>query len=218
MEWRKIAGYEGYYEVSDAGLVRSLDRYVTDSTGKTRLLTGKNMKQSCSINKHRNTEGYLVVNLHKNCVSAIAQVHRLVAETFIPNPDLYPTVNHIDGDKHNNNVENLEWVSYAKNNIHALKTKLRHPRGTPIKQIDEYGNVVHEYVSVCEASRQTGIGRSMISHCVNGREKSAGGFYWKRIEKCNDYLEKESTPDDELLVEVQELRTAEDIVCSGRNI
>lgn len=204
MEWREIAGYEGYYEVSNTGLVRSVDRYIVDSTGKTRLLTGINMKQSFSTNKHRNADGYLVVNLHKNCISTIAQVHRLVAEAFIPNPNLYPTVNHIDGNKHNNNVKNLEWASYTRNNTHALENKLRHPRGTHIRQIDSHGNTVCEYVSICEASRQTGIGRSMISHCVNGREKSAGGFYWERIEKCNDYLRNESTPDDELPAEVQE--------------
>lgn len=206
MEWKEIIGYEGYYEVSDTGLVRSLDRCIIDSSGKTRILTGINMKQSSNTNKHRNTDRYLVVNLHKNGISTIVQVHRLVAEAFIPNPNSYPTVNHIDGNKHNNNVKNLEWASYTRNNTHALETKLRRPRGTHIRQIDSCGNTVCEYVSVCEASRQTGIGRSMISHCINGREKLAGGFYWERIEKCNDYLRNESTPDDELPVEEQEPR------------
>lgn len=204
MEWKAISGYEGYYEVSNLGCVRSLDRYITNSIGATRLLTGMRMKPSFSKGRSGKYDGYLVVNLRKNGKSNIIPVHRLVANAFIPNPNLYPTVNHIDGDKHNNKVENLEWATYSQNNIHALETRLRNPRGVNIMQIDKDGNVIREYVSVCEAARQTGINRSMISHCVNGREKLAGGFQWKRIEKCNDYLQTESTPEDELLVEVQE--------------
>lgn len=206
MEWKDVVGFEGYYEVSDSGLVRSLDRYITDSRGITRLLRGSYMKQSENKNLKRCSDGYLVVNLHKHHISHVVQVHRLVAEAFIPNPCQYPTVNHIDGNKHNNNSKNLEWVSYAQNNIHALETKLRKPRGAHIAQVDGYGNIVRIYNSVCEASRETGIGRSMVSHCVNGRAKSAGEFSWRRIEKCNDYPMNGSTPDNELPAEVQEPR------------
>lgn len=90
------------------------------------------------------------------------------------------------------------------NNIHALNHGLRDPRGCVIVQKDTDGNVVSVYKSVCEASRCTGIGRSIISHCANGRVNTAGGFLWEKIEKCNDYLGYESTSEDELPMEVQE--------------
>ncbi len=202
--WKQISGYEGYYEVSDDGMVRSIDRYITDSTGKTRLLTGKPMKQTEASVGDRDTDGYFVVNLHKSHKSFVVPVHRLVAEAFIDNPNNYPTVNHKDGNKHNNAVDNLEWASYSMNNIHALNHGLRDPRGCVIVQKDTDGNVVGVYKSVCEASRCTGIGRSIISHCANGRVNTAGGFLWEKVEKCNDYLEYESTLEDELPMEVQE--------------
>ena len=200
MEWRAVHDYEGYYEVSDTGLVRSLDRTVVDSNGVSHMLSGQPMKQSLGAN------GYYVVNLHKDCKSYVACVHRLVAEAFLPNPSGHLTVNHIDGNKKNNDASNLEWASYSMNNQHAINSGLRHPRGTPVVQLDKNGNVVQRYVSVCEAARSTNIDRSMISHCVNGGGKLAGGYAWRRIEKCNDYLGNESTSEDELPMEAQEPR------------
>lgn len=204
--WKQVVGYEDYYEVSDTGEIRSVDRVIVDSTGKSRLLRGKIMKQSESMSRKRIGSGYLVVNLHKYHKSTVYPVHRLVAEAFIKNPNNYPTVNHIDGDKHNNTVDNLEWASYSMNNTHALENQLRLPRGCAVVQKTTNGTELIYYNSVSEASRLTGINRSLISHCVNGRIETAGGFIWEKIEKCNDYLDFESTPEDELPVEVQELQ------------
>lgn len=201
MIWKAIQGYEGYYEISDTGLIRSLDRVVPDTKTGSKCLKGKLMKQTESIGKARE-DGYYVVNLRKNHTGNVCQVHRLVAEAFIENPLGLPTVNHKDGNKHNNNVTNLEWASYSENNIHALENGLRSPRGTYIRQRSLDGSLISEFRSVCEASRITGIGRSMISHCVNGRVKSAGGFLWSKMDKCNDYLKDESTAEDELPLEV----------------
>lgn len=200
MIWRAIQGYEGYYEISDTGLVRSLDRVVPDAKLGSKKLKGKIMKQTESVGKTRES-GYYVVNLRKNHTTNVCQVHRLVAETFIENPLGLPTVNHIDGNKHNNNVVNLEWASYSWNNIHALKNGLRDPRGTYIRQMNLDGSFVSDFKSVCEANRITGIGRAMISHCVNGRSKTAGGFLWSKVDKRNDYLGDESTAEDELPLE-----------------
>lgn len=202
MKWRTIEGYEGYYEVSDKGDVRSLDRIVPSGKHGTRKIYGRTMKLTQSYG--RNNDGYLVVNLRKDHTSKVIPVHRLVAKAFIQNPDNLPTVNHKDGDKTNNKVDNLEWASYSENNIHALDTGLRNPRGNMVAQYDMSKNIVGIYRSACEASRATGIGRGMISHCLNHRANSAGGYIWKKIEKCNDYLGDESTAEDELPLEVQE--------------
>ena len=170
--WKSIQGYEGYYEVSDNGDVRSVDRYVKNHGDFVRKLNGKMMKQTIANN------GYYVVNLRKNRTSNVVCVHRLVAEAFIENPEHKDTVNHIDGNKLNNNVENLEWATYSENNVHAITTKLRSPRGNRIFQYDKMGNLVAEYPSACEASRVTGIGREVISACLNHYVQSAGGFVW----------------------------------------
>lgn len=202
VQWRAIKGYEGYYEVSDNGCVRSLDRVVFDRNYNARKIQGRTMKLTRSHG--RNNDGYLVVNLRKNFTARVIPVHRLVAETFIPNPGKLPTVNHKDGDKTNNEVNNLEWTPYSKNNLHALNAGLRNPRGNRVVQCDMSDNAISIYRSVSDAARATGIGRGMISHCLNHRANSAGGYLWRRVEKCNDYLGNGSTTEDELPLEVQE--------------
>lgn len=179
--WKEIKGFEGYYEVSDSGEVRSLNRIVCESkgvhAGKEKMLKGKMMKQSLSGGRG----GYPVVNLHKNRVSSVRFVHTLVAEAFLPNPNHYPTVNHIDGNKQNNSVSNLEWASFSRNNMHALQTGLRSPRGNAIAQYTKDGVLVKTYKSACEAARENGFSRGMISHCLNGRAKTASGFVWRKL-------------------------------------
>lgn len=160
--------------------MRSLDRIVTGIDGVPHKLKGKIMNGTVSPGRN-GKDGYLVVNLRKNGKAHVVAIHLLVANAFIANPNNYPTVNHIDGNKYNNNVDNLEWASYAYNNTHALQTGLRKPRGTKIIQKDKKMKIISQYNSVCEASRKTGIGRSMISHCVNGRCKQAGGYYWEKL-------------------------------------
>lgn len=190
--WRQIEGYEGYYEVSDEGSVRSVDRFITDSNGNTRFLRGSIMKLSEATSRD-NTNGYLVVNLHKNHKSSVIPVHVLVANAFIPNEQNKPTVNHKDGNKHNNRVSNLEWSSYSENNTHAIETGLRKPRGTKVEQYTTSGEYVATYKSVTEAARKTGFSRGGISHCVNGRSSTSSGFVWKlsSIGKSNDYPDVE---------------------------
>ena len=108
-EWRSIPGYEGLYEVSNLGRVRSLDRYVKYSNGNIHLHKGK------VLSLGKNTDGYLKVHLKCNTKCKTITVHRLVALTFIPNPDNLPCVNHKDEDKTNNRVENLEWCTQQYN-------------------------------------------------------------------------------------------------------
>lgn len=179
MIWKPIKGYEGYYEVSDHGDVRSLDRDIVGRDGVIYHIGGRMMKQS--NRDPRGDGGYKVVNLHKYGESYVANVHILVATAFLPNPDNLPTVNHKDGNKHNNCVDNLEWASYRDNNLHALNHGLRSPRGNPVAQYNDQGEIVAIYRSSCEAARKTGIGLGMISHCINGRATRAGGFAWRKL-------------------------------------
>ena len=120
-EWRPVVGYEGLYEVSNIGRVRSLDRYVKGK-GKSYFL-----HKGRVLSPGMKPEGYLVVRLQRRTF----YIHRLVTEAFIPNPDNLPEVNHKDEDKTNNRVENLEWcnhkynMNYGTRNIRAKETAIK---------------------------------------------------------------------------------------------
>lgn len=177
-QWKDI-NFEGY-EVSSYGRVRSKDRYQTNADGKTYFYKGKYLNPTAT--KGRDGSSYYVVNIRQHGIANIMLVHRLVAEAFIDNPDNLPTVNHKDGDKQNNRVENLEWASYSENNKHALENNLRSPRGNPIVQKDLDGNIVGVYKSSLEAERKTGISHGGINHVLNGRAKTSGGYIWEKFE------------------------------------
>jgi hypothetical protein len=116
-EWKDINNYEGYYQISNLGNIRSLDRLVSNKHGK-RLAVGKPK----SIYKSK--AGYWIVTLIKEQITKTFLVHRLVAEHFISNPDNKLEVNHIDGNKSNAKYNNLEWCTRSENQIHAHKTGL----------------------------------------------------------------------------------------------
>lgn len=112
--WRDVAGYEGLYQVSNQGNVRSIDRTITDGC-RTRLYKGKHLKQFID---HR---GYKVVTLSNQGKLKQIKVHRLVAAAFIPNPNGYPEINHKDERKCNNLVENLEWCTTQYNTSYGTR-------------------------------------------------------------------------------------------------
>lgn len=117
-EWRPVVGYEGYYEVSDLGRVKSLTRTIEFKGGREVTLKGKMIKPG----KH--STGYLVVGLNKNHIQEMKRVHRVVAEAFIPNPENKPQVNHLNGIKTDNSLINLEWNTVKENIRHAFDTGL----------------------------------------------------------------------------------------------
>lgn len=117
-EWKSIKGYEGYYEVSNFGNVRSLERIVTRSDGINQPVSARVLKLIIG------SKGYFVVRLHKDGIGETKDVHRMIAISFIPNPYNKATVNHIDGNKINNNIKNLEWATYKENMRHAHDTGL----------------------------------------------------------------------------------------------
>ena len=123
-EWKQIEGYEGMYEVSNLGNIRSLDRIVT-ATNKNgtfnRVLKGRILRNS------KTTKGYPQIAFSKNGKLKSVEIHRLVAKAFIPNPDNLIVVNHIDGNIKNNNVTNLEWCTHSYNSKHAYMIGTKKP-------------------------------------------------------------------------------------------
>lgn len=116
--WKDVVGYEGYYQVSNLGRVRSVDRWITNSRGARRVQKGR------YVNLQKHYQGYRVVMLWKGCKYKVFRVHRIVADSFIPNPQNLPEINHKDENKTNNCVNNLEWCDRKYNvNYGTLKER-----------------------------------------------------------------------------------------------
>ena len=162
-EWRDIIiekngviyDYTGLYQVSNFGRVRSL-----------------NYRRSNQIKilKTKANKGYLQVGLCKDSQREVFSVHRLVATVFIPNPDCLPEVNHLDEDKCNNNVNNLEWVT-SKENIEYSKAK-------KVLCI-ETGQI---FLSTNDIERILGLNQSSIGKCCRGERKTCGGYHWQYVD------------------------------------
>ena len=166
--WKPILGYEGLYEVSNKGNVRSMNRI--DSIGRHRK--GKLMTL------YYDKRGYVKVSVTKNNKQRGCFVHRIVAIAFIPNPNNYPQVNHINECKTDNRVDNLEWCTNEYNNAYGTrKYRISVTEGTPICQYTITNEFVREFHSIREAQRI--VGKCRILDVIHGKRKSAGGYIWK---------------------------------------
>lgn len=156
--WKPVKGYEGLYEVSDLGNVRSLNY---KKTGDVRLM-----------HPAKNKDGYLHLGLRKDGEYRQYGVHRIVAEAFIPNPDNLPQVNHKDENPLNNNVSNLEWCTCMYNNNYGKHSKY-------VVQYTKDGVLLKVHKGISVASRETNVDFRNISDCCRGKQKSAGGYIWR---------------------------------------
>ena len=171
-EWRDIKGYEGLYQVSNTGKVKSLERTVRIGRGY-RTVTEKIMKP------RENNHGYLQLHLCREGKRKLCRIHRLVAQAFLPNPDNLSEVNHKDENKQNNYVENLEWCSHSYNNTYNDKAKkVGKKLSKPVYSINKESGLITYWESAKVAGRILGIDSSHITKCCKGKMKSIGGFYW----------------------------------------
>lgn len=172
--WKDVVGYEGLYQVSDKGNVKSL------KSNSPKLL--KQSPTNC---------GYMKVQLYQNGKGKMLYVHRLVAKAFLPNPQQKEEINHLDGNKANNVLSNLEWTSRSENQLHAINIGLRESspmtgrygalnhNSKAIIQKDLNGNIIAKWDSIASAARSISCSPSQISNCLCGRKKTAKGFLWE---------------------------------------
>lgn len=170
--WKDVKGYEGLYQVSNLGRVKSI-------------------KRDLVMVPHKRQHGYLGVQLHgkgghpKRNFKTFS-VHRLVAEAFVPNPGNKPEVNHINEDKTDNRAENLEWATRVENCNHGTRNRrcgdanINNPKtSTPVKQYTLDGEYIATYPSIHEASRQTGAFIDNIWRACNGVYSQSKGYIWR---------------------------------------
>lgn len=179
-EWRDVVGYEGLYQVSNLGRVRRMH------SGRRDL--PPTVLKPRKISTSRRKTNYLSVNLCRESKVRSYQVHRLVAQAFIPNPENKPQVNHIDGDPSNNNVKNLEWCTQKENIRHAFY-KIHGSIGFLHEAVQieciETGKI---YPSIAEACRDIGVRHASLQRALSEEWRTCKGCHWKRLANANSMV------------------------------
>lgn len=182
--WKDVKGYESIYQVSDLGNIKSVPRTIIRSSGVKCKIKSTTLNKAISY-------GYEIVTLFNvGSKSKTVKVHRLVATAFITNPENKRTVNHKDGDKQNNNMNNLEWNTYSENIKHSYdklgrkgawagKFGSENHLSKAVLQYDLNNIFIAKYASATCASAKLGIGRNNIVEVLSNRNITAGGYKWK---------------------------------------
>lgn len=164
-----IRGYENKYTINQSGVIKTF--------------YNKNGKMDYELKQYIDKDGYRYVKLYADGKCRNKQVHRLVAETFIPNINNKPVVNHKDCNRLNNNVSNLEWCTVKENVNHSVN--LGHYKGYNFKKVaqcDIYGNYIKLWPSISDASKGLKISVSNICNCCKKNRSNAGGYTWMYVE------------------------------------
>ena len=156
--WKDIKGYEGLYQISNLGNVKSISKKVK------------------KLKPFNDKDGYKLVNLYKNKKIKQVRVHRLVGINFIPNPNNLPQINHKDEDKSNNIVSNLEWVSLIDNCNYGTRNQRISKR---VNQYDLKGNFIRTWDSIIQIEKEMNIFHSRIIEACKGQRKQIGGYKWR---------------------------------------
>lgn len=191
LEFFDVSGFAGFYKINKSGTVISVERYV-DRRGIPFKIKQKEMKP------HIDRKGYYFVSLSRDGFCKHYRLHRLLAINFIPNPENLPCVNHIDMNRLNNSLDNLEWCTHLHNMSEAFRLKghewiskrpkVRGPRkdtsNSPRVKVAQYsldGVIMAQFDSIKDAAITTNTNRTSISECISGRHKTGNNFIWKRI-------------------------------------
>lgn len=195
--WKNVAGYEGYYQVSNKGCVKRLARYVDRHAYG--IVHKKFYRER--ILKPVNRQGYQAVRLCKNCKAKTYQIHRLVAIAFIDNPLSKEQVNHKNGIRNDNRIENLEWVTNTENQRHSFRVlgRVSGRKGKPMSkamreglkkyQSEHHGELCKKFrcielnrvfVGTNQAIKELGVSRH-ISDCCSGKRETCGGYHWEYV-------------------------------------
>lgn len=166
--YKAIKGYEGIYEVNESGQIRSIDRIVERKDGRTRKYKGKELKLQMG------RDGYAIIRLNKNGVAKNYQVHRLVAKTFLPNPDNLPEIHHKNHDRKDNRVENLQWVTIYEQRDSHWRAAISKAKGVRLRVV---GNGIDKiFISAHEIKRELGVNHSNALQVAKGIRKQANGY------------------------------------------
>ena len=170
--WKDVKGYEGLYQVSNYGNIKSFPR------------TGTRTKEERILRKSINQNGYYCVTLYKDGRSKTKNVHSIVAEAFIKNKYNFSSVNHKDENKTNNNVENLEWCTHKYNmNYGTANERRSNTEKIKIIQYDLEDNFIKEWHGIKYTSKKLKISTANIISCCKGKRKTAGNYKWKYKEE-----------------------------------
>ena len=173
--WKDVVGFEGIYQISNNGKLRSLDRIVVAKAGWVKREKGMDIKTNTIQNS-----GYVKVDLHKNGKAYGKLLHRLVAEAFIENPRNYPQINHKDQNKLNNSADNLEWCTQMYNNHYGdCMERGAETQRRKFYQKDLDGNVVKIWSGFKKMQRETGYQRKTVYLCCIGKRDSYMGYKWE---------------------------------------